>query len=52
MLFAGSVITFWLYPSIKDKSIMMLQTAALERPYREVTLHSLEAPYISNPVNS
>ncbi len=29
MLFAGSVITFWLYPSIKDKSMLMLQIAAL-----------------------
>ncbi len=24
MLFAGSVITFWLYPLIKDKSMLML----------------------------
>ncbi len=30
MLFAGSVITFWLNPSIKDKSMLMLQTAGLE----------------------
>ncbi len=30
MLFAGSVITFWLNPSIKDQSMLMLQTAGLE----------------------
>ncbi len=30
ILFAGSVITFWLNPSIEDKSMLMLQTAALE----------------------
>jgi hypothetical protein len=30
MLFAGSVITLWLYPLIADKSMLMLQTAALE----------------------
>ncbi len=34
MLFAGSVITFWLNPSIKDKSMLMLQTAALEMATR------------------
>jgi hypothetical protein len=32
MLFAGSVFTFWLYPLIVDKSMLMLQTAALSRP--------------------
>ncbi len=37
MLFAGSVITLWLYPSIKDKSMLILQTAALETASREVT---------------
>jgi hypothetical protein len=34
MLFAGSVITFWLYPLIEDKSMLMLQTAALEKAAR------------------
>ncbi len=37
ILFAGSVITFWLYPSIKDKSMLMLQTAGLEMPKSLVT---------------
>jgi hypothetical protein len=52
MLFAGSVITFWVYPLIKDKSMLMLQTAGLEMATRLVTLHPLEAPLIPNPVNS
>ncbi len=37
MLFSGSVITFWLYPSIRDKSKLILQTAALERALSQVT---------------
>jgi hypothetical protein len=52
MIFAGSVITFWLYPSIDDKLMLMLQTAGLEIALSTVTLHPLEAPYIPNPVNS
>ncbi len=52
MLFAGSVITFWVYLLIKDKSMLMLQTAALEMATRSVTSHPLEAPLIPNPVNS
>ncbi len=30
IIFSGSVITFWFYPLIEDKSMLMLQTAALE----------------------
>ncbi len=37
MLFAESVITFWLYPLIADKSMLMLQTAGLEMAKRSVT---------------
>jgi hypothetical protein len=37
MLFVESVITFWLYPSIKDKSKLMLQTAGLERALSALT---------------
>ncbi len=37
IMLAGSVITFWLYPLIVDKSMLMLQTAGLEIPKRPVT---------------
>jgi hypothetical protein len=37
ILFAGSVITFWLFPSITDKSMLMLQTASLEMATSQVT---------------
>ena len=52
MLFAGSVITFWLYPLIVDKSMLMLQTAGLERARNLLTSHPELALCISNPVNS
>ncbi len=52
MLFAGSVITFWLYPSIADKLILMLQTTALEKARSLWTSQLSSPPYIRNPVNS
>ncbi len=52
MLVVVPVITFWLCPLIADKSMLMLQTAALEKALRQYTLHPLGAPSIPNPVNS
>jgi hypothetical protein len=37
IIFAGSVITFWLYPLIADKSMLMLQTAGLEMALNQVS---------------
>ncbi len=52
MLVAGPLITFWLWPLIVDKSMLMLHTAALEMAASSITLHPLKSPHIPNPVNS